>query len=208
MHYERVFQIAVVICLLLQVVPDPLQAQKSDMDKLQGAAWIAAKDYQVIADSLMYGNHPAPLFRKDFTLTGKLKNATLTITAAGYYLASINGKPIENNILDPAWTNFSKRIYYSTYDVTNLLRSGINAIGIELGNGFYNLLPLKMFGRNLRTFLPTGEPQWIARLQLTYADGTTKAIVSDTSWKTADGPLMKNNVYLGVHYDARKEIKG
>ncbi|MCX6222725.1 MAG: family 78 glycoside hydrolase catalytic domain [Bacteroidia bacterium] len=204
----KVLRIAVFICLLLQVVPVPLQAQKSDIDKLHGAAWIAAKDYQVIADSLMYGDHPAPLFRKDFTLIGKLKNATLTITAAGYYLASINGKAVQNNVLDPAWTNFSKRIYYSTYDVTSLLRSGANTIGIELGNGFYNLLPLKMFGRNLRTFLPTGEPQFIAILQFTYADGTTQSIVTDTNWKTADGPLMKNNVYLGVHYDARKEIKG
>jgi alpha-L-rhamnosidase len=207
MHYIRVFRIGVAISLLLQVVPVALQAQKSDLDKFEGAAWIAAKENQVIADSLMYGDHPAPLFRKDFALTGNLKNATLTITAAGYYLASINGKPIQNNVLDPAWTNFGKRIYYSTYDVTNLLRSGANTVGIELGNGFYNLLPLKMFGRNLRTFLPTGEPQLIARLQLTYADGTTQSIVTDTSWKTADGPLMRNNVYLGVHYDARKEIK-
>jgi alpha-L-rhamnosidase len=208
MHYKSVFRIAVFLCLLLQAVPNPLQAQKSEMDKLQGAAWIAAKENQVIADSLMYGDHPAPLFRKDFTLTGKLKKATLTITAAGYYLVSINGKPIANNVLDPVWTNFSKRIYYSSYDVTSLIKSGANAIGIQLGNGFYNLLPLRMFGRNLRTFLPTGEPQWIARLQLTYADETTQAIVTDTSWKTANGPLMKNNVYLGVHYDARKEIKG
>ena len=208
MHYHSVFRIAIVAYLLLQVAAVPLQAQKTDISKLHGASWIAAKENQVIADSLMYGDHPAPLFRKDFALTGKLKNATLTITAAGYYLATINGKPIENNVLDPAWTNFSKRIYYSAYNVTSMLKSGVNAIGIQLGNGFYNLLPLKMFGRNLRTFLPTGEPQWIARLQLTYADGTTKAIITDTSWKTADGPLMRNNVYLGVHYDARKEIKG
>ena len=66
MQYKRVFRIAVVICLLLQVVPDPLQAQKSDIDNLQGASWIAAKENQVIADSLMYGDHPTPLFRKDF----------------------------------------------------------------------------------------------------------------------------------------------
>ncbi len=208
MLYIKVLRTAVVLWLLLQVVPDPLQAQNSDLGKFQGASWIAARENQVLADSLMYLDHPAPLFRKDFTLTGKLRKATLTITAAGYYLASINGKPIENNLLDPAWTNFSKRIYYSPYDVTSLLRSGANTIGIELGNGFYNLLPLKMFGRNLRTFLPTGEPQWIARLQLTYVDGTSQSVVTDTSWKTADSPLMRNNVYLGVHYDARKEIKG
>jgi alpha-L-rhamnosidase len=173
----------------------------------KGASWIAAKVGPVETDSMLYGDHPAPLFRIEFKVRSKVRSATLTITAAGYYLATINGKWIESNVLDPAWTNFSKRIFYSTYDVKSLLDSGLNVLGIELGNGFYNLLPLRMFGRNLRTFLPTGEPCWIGKLQLTYQDGSTQSIVSDSGWKTAGGPMVRNNVYLGVHYDARKELR-
>ena len=121
-----------------------LSAQKTiagSDGKLNGASWITAKENRILTDSLMFGDHPAPLFRKEFKVAGKLKNATLTITAAGYYHASVNGNRIENNLLDPAWTNFSKRIYYATYDITPMLKSGNNAIGIQLGNGFYNLLP-------------------------------------------------------------------
>ncbi len=173
---------------------------------LKGASWIAAKGNSFLLDSLRFGDQPASLFRKEFMVTGKLKNATLTITAAGYYIVSVNAKKIENNLLDPAWTNFSKRIYYSTYDITSLLENGNNALGIHLGNGFYNLLPLRMFGRNLRNFLPTGEPELIVKLQLNYADGSSKTIVSDRNWKTSAGPVIRNNVYLGELYDARKEI--
>jgi alpha-L-rhamnosidase len=162
-----------------------------------------------MADSLRYGDHPAPLFRKDFSVNGKLQKATFTITAAGYYLASLNGKLIENNVLDPAWTNFSKRIYFSSYDITPLLCNGNNTIGIRLGNGFYNLLPLRLFGRrNLRDDLPTGDPQFIATLLLTYADGSAEKITTDLSWRTMDGPIIKNNVYLGEFYDARRELPG
>ena len=85
MHYQSMIRIAVLV-FLLHCLQIPLQAQKSLSDKLEGAAWIAAKENQVIADSLMYLDHPAPLFRKDFAVTGKLRKATLTITAAGYYL--------------------------------------------------------------------------------------------------------------------------
>src|SRR5665647_1439124 len=211
MYYQKLSRIALILSFLFLQSYYMLQAQKNSTestDNWHGASWIAAKASAIISDSLMYEDHPAPLFRKEFTAKGKIQNATLTITAAGYYLATINGKSIDNTVLDPAWTNFSKRIYYSTYDVTSLLKGGVNAIGIQLGNGFYNLLPLKMFGRNLRNFLPTGEPQWIAKLLLTYADGRSQSIVSDASWKTAEGPMIRNNVYLGVHYDAGKEIKG
>ena len=211
MHYQKISRIALAASFLFLHAFGSLQAQKKSVESvpnLQGASWIAAKEKSILADSLLYGDHPAPLFRKEFFAKGEIHKATLTITAAGYYLAAINGKSIDKMVLDPAWTNFSKRIYYSTYDVTALVKSGVNTLGIRLGNGFYNLLPLKMFGRNLRNFLPTGVPQWIGKLQLTYADGSSESIVSDTSWKTADGPIMRNNIYLGVHYDARKEIKG
>jgi alpha-L-rhamnosidase len=188
-----------------------ISAQKTPQEsssQFTGASWIAAKEQRIIADSLMYGDHPAALLRKEFSINGIIKKATLNITAAGYYLVTVNGKSFDNNVLDPAWTNFSKRIYYSTFDVTALLKSGVNTVGVELGNGFYNLLPLRMFGRNFRTILPTGEPQLIASLKLTYANGSSQEFVTDQSWKATEGPVLKNNVYLGMHYDARKELKG
>ncbi len=212
MDAKKIFQIAVTILLFFQGTVSLLYAQKTENTvhaTLAGASWIGEEATKIASDSSLFGDQPAPLFRKEFTVTRKLKKATLTITAAGYYLASINGKNLENNLLDPAWTDFSKRIYCSTYDVTSLVRNGKNALGSQLGNGFYNLLPLRMFGKfNFRDILPTGQPQFIARLQLTYQDGTADEIFTDTSWKTAKGPILRNNVYLGEVYDARREIAG
>jgi alpha-L-rhamnosidase len=161
------------------------------------------------SDSLFYSDQPAPLFRKEFKTVRDVKSATLLITAAGYYKASINGNAIKGNVLDPAWTDFSKRIYYTEYDVTSMLQNGSNCIGVSLGNGFYNPLPLRKWGsRNLREDLTVGKPVFISKLQISYKDGTTEEIVSDNSWKFALGPIIKNCVYLGVVYDANKESDG
>jgi len=210
--FKKVIQIAIVILFLFLINFKLSYAQKTAINsnvEFYGASWISAENEKILTDSLRYGDHPAPLFRKEFSVYGKLRNATLTITAAGYYLASFNGKSIENNLLDPAWTNFSKRIYASTFDVTSLIKSGKNSICVQLGNGFYNLLPLRMWGsRNLRLFLPCGEPEFIACLQLTYSDGKNEMVVTDSDWKTAEGPIVRNSIYLGEFFDARKEITG
>ncbi len=160
-------------------------------------------------DSLFYLDDPAPIFRKEFNLNGTIKSARLLITAAGYYRASINGIRVGKNMLDPTWTDFSKRVYYSEYDVAEMLSSDNNCLGVTLGNGFYNPLPLRMWGRrNLREVMNTGRPVFIAKIVLEYLDGKKKEIVADSTWKFSYGPLMKNNVFLGEVYDSRKETSG
>ncbi|MDX1284020.1 MAG: family 78 glycoside hydrolase catalytic domain, partial [Draconibacterium sp.] len=120
-----------------------------------------------------------------------------------------NGKPVQNNVLDPAWTDFSKRIYYSEYDISSMLINGNNCIGLKLGNGFYNPLPLKKWGRrNMRIDTSVGKPVFIAKLLIEYENGKIEEIVSDQSWNYAYGPLVKNSVYIGVTYNAEKEIPG
>ncbi|HNW56242.1 MAG TPA: family 78 glycoside hydrolase catalytic domain [Bacteroidales bacterium] len=178
--------------------------QRADLGK---ALWITDSKVWPVADSLMYGDIPAPAFRKEFTGKPGIKSATLCITAAGYYSASINGKKIGLNYLDPAWTNFSKRVYYAEYDLTSDITQGKNCIGVTLGNGFYNPLPMKLWGKyNLRDALPNGKPELIARLKIEYNNGETEEVVTDKSWKYSYGPILKNNVYLGEVYDAGKEI--
>ena len=173
------------------------------------ALWIEDERELPASDSLFYLDHPSPFFRKEFNSDNAIEHAKLRITAAGYYNATINGKRIGKNVLDPAWTDFSKRIYYSEYDLTSLINDGDNCLGVSLGNGFYNPLPLRMWGRrNLRTDLTVGKPVFLAELIIKYKDGKSEEIVSDTTWKYAYGPIIKNSVYLGVVYDARKEIKG
>lgn len=171
--------------------------------------WITDGRPLPTSDSLFYLNHPAPLFRKEFNIRNGVDSAILYITAAGYYKASLNGKSIGKNVLDPAWTDYSKRIYYMEYDVRELIQKGENCLGVSLGNGFYNPLPMRKWGRrNLRNDLAVGKPTFLARLVIHYKNGEIDEIVSDTSWKYAYGPMIKNSVYIGVAYDSRKEIVG
>lgn len=185
------------------------QPTKSRIDstELKGAQWIGDNLPLPTSDSLYYLNDPAPQFRKTFNVAGELKSAKLFITAAGYYGAKLNGTKIGKNFLDPAWTTYSKRIYYSTYDLTPQILPGQNCIGVSIGNGFYNPLPLRMWGTyNLRKTLSVGRPRFIAKLVLTYKDGHQETIHTDSSWKFATGPILRNSVYLGEVYDARKEL--
>ncbi|MFC1716078.1 family 78 glycoside hydrolase catalytic domain [Candidatus Poribacteria bacterium] len=159
-------------------------------------------------DKEFYEDDPAPLFRKEFSISKEVKRARLYITGLGYYEASINGQRVGDHVLDPGWTNYSKRVLYSVYDVTDDLQRGGNCIGVMLGNGWYNPLPLRMWGRrNLCEYLPPGRPRFIAQLNIGFADGSSQSIWTDTSWKVHDGPILRNNVYLGEVYDARNEIE-
>ena len=169
--------------------------------------WIEDKRSFSTADSTFYDDNPAPIFRREFKVPKRIINATMYVSGIGYYEAYLNGRKIGNRLLDPGWTDYSKRILYSTYNVTSYLKSGNNCLGILLGNGWYNPLPLKMWGRiNLRTSLTVGQPKFILQLNIKYSDGTIDQIISDNSWKVVSGPIIRNNIYLGEMYDARKEI--
>jgi len=173
------------------------------------AEWISDERPLPESDSLFYLDRPAPLFRKEFNIEKEVESARLYITAAGYYRFSLNGISCPENILSPAWTDYSKRIYYSTYDLGRNISEGMNCIGVTLGNGMYNPLPLRMWGHlNLRDEITVGKPCFIAKLVIKYSNGTREEIVTDRSWKYSYGPLRKNDVYIGVAYDASYEQHG
>ncbi len=156
-----------------------------------------------------YRDDPAPLFRREFKLSGLVRNARLYIGALGYVQATLNGRAVGDRHLDPLWTLPNKRVFYSVYDVSKNLAQGDNCLGVTLGNGWYNPLPLRMWGRvNLRQRLPVGRPQFIAQLIIEYADGSRGSLASDSAWKVAPGPILRNSIYLGEKVDARKTVKG
>ncbi len=173
------------------------------------AQWITRARPGPVSEEAMFGDHPAPLYRKEFGLQKKIRRARAYVSGLGYYELFINGKRVGDQFLDPGWTAYGKRVLYSTYDVTPHLRRGQNAVGAMLGNGWFNPLPLRMFGRfNLRQQLTVGQPRLILQLVVEFTDGTTRTVVTDPSWKVADGPVLQNNVYLGEVYDARLEQSG
>ncbi len=173
------------------------------------ATWLNDGKANPTADQDFYKEDPAPLFRKEVHVAKQVKHARLYITGLGYYEATVNGKRVGDHVLDPGWTKFDKRVLYSTYDVTHLLAKGANCMGVTLGNGWYNPLPLRMWGHlDLREHLAVGRPRFISQLHIEYADGSVETVVSDPSWKVSDGPMRRNSIYLGEVYDARHEVTG
>lgn len=173
------------------------------------AQWISDQQALPNNDEDFYKETPNPLLRKEISLKKEVKAARLYIAGLGYSIAYINGKRVGNNMLDMPWTQFGKQITYNTFDVTSMLGKGENALGVILGNGWYNPMPIKMFQTwNLRNYLTVGKPCMKAQLLITFSDGSTQTIVSDQSWKAGKGPILKNSVYLGELYDARLEQNG
>ena len=173
------------------------------------ARWIEDGRPTPERDEDFYADDPAPLFRKSFILPKGAKRARFYVTGLGYYEAFLNGRRVGDHVLDPGWTNYQKRVYYSTYDVTGLLRKGENVLGVLVGNGWFNPLPLRMWGnRNLREALSVGRPRLIGQLEAELEDGSRIVIATDPTWKVRGGPVLRNNVYLGEIYDARREIPG
>lgn len=128
--------------------------------------------------------------RKEFALKGRIKRAMAHVAGLGYYELRLNGRKAGNHVLDPAWTTYEKRVLYATYDVTSFLREGANAVAVTLGNGWYKSRAL------------------LLELDVEYEDGTTTNVVSDASWKAADGPIFEDSIYNGEAYDARRETPG
>ena len=173
------------------------------------AQWIGDGSKQFDRDEDFYKNDPMPLFRKTFKSNKKITSARLYISGLGYYEAYLNGKKVGDHQLDPGWTAYRKQVLYTVYDITAQIRQGLNAAGIMAGNGWYNVLPLRFWGGiNMRTALTTGRPIVKAMIRLTYTDGSVAIIPTDQSWQTISGPVVRNNIYIGEHYDARLEKEG
>ncbi|WP_367866755.1 family 78 glycoside hydrolase catalytic domain [Pedobacter sp. WC2423] len=149
---------------------------------------------------------PAPYFRKVFESPKKIKSARAYIAAAGLYELYLNGKKVGNHRLDPMYTRFDRRNLYVSYDVTANLQAGKNAIGVLLGNGWYNHQSLAVWNFDKAPW--RARPAFCLDLRITYQDGSEETVTSDGSWKTHSGPLVFNSIYTAEHYDARLEQPG
>ncbi|MBB6237222.1 alpha-L-rhamnosidase [Pedobacter sp. AK013] len=149
---------------------------------------------------------PAPYFRKTFTVNKKIRSARAYIAAAGLYELSINGKKIGNHRMDPMYTRFDRRTLYVTYDVAQAISQGKNAIGVLLGNGWYNHQSTAVWYFDRAPW--RNRPTFCLDVHITYEDGTTEIIKSGKEWKTALSPIIFNSIYTAEHYDARLEKAG
>ena len=149
---------------------------------------------------------PSPMFRKGFTAKKQIAYATLHVCGLGLFEAYINGEKVGDHVLDPAFTRYDRASLYVTHDVTDMLAKGKNAIGVMLGNGWYNVFCDAAWDFDKAPW--RGKPKMLAQLRIEYTDGTVEYVVSDDSWKAATGPVYLDGIRQGECYDARLEIDG
>jgi alpha-L-rhamnosidase len=148
----------------------------------------------------------ARYLRKEFQNNTTVKRATVYISGLGLYELYVNGKKIDDQVLAPNPTDYRKSFFYNTHDVTAQIKNGGNAIATVLGNGRFFTMRQNYKTQKHNTF---GCPKLLLQLEIEYADGSKKIIVSDETWKlNVDGPIRTNNEYDGEEYDATKEFPG
>ena len=149
---------------------------------------------------------PAPYFRKVFEAKKTIKSARAYVATGGLFELSVNGEKIGNHRLDPTYTRFDRRLLYVTHDLTEALKQGSNAIGILLGNGWYNHQSTAVWDFHKAPW--RARPVFCLDLRITYEDGTIETISSGNDWKTDLSPVIFNSIYTAEHYDARLEQPG
>jgi len=173
-----------------------------EMGLLQAADWKA----QWIGSTVVGGPRtaaPAPYLRKTFNLNKKVHRARLYVTALGIYECYLNGQRIGDEVFRPGWTEYTRRVQYDAYDLTSQLQRGDNVLGAILGDGWYcgqvQALDRQFYG---------DRPRFLAQLHLEFADGSSRVMVTDSTWKTSTGPILAGDMMQGESYDARREMPG
>jgi len=154
------------------------------------AHWIGAADT----------NLPSLLLRHDFNVKPGLRHALINLCGLGQYELTLNGKKVGDDFLSPGWTKYDQTCLYDTRDITTEVRRGKNAVGIELGNGMYQVLGGGRYTKFKGSF---GPQKAIAQIRLEYGDGSVAFVGTDESWRVAAGPITFNSIYGGEDCDAR-----
>jgi alpha-L-rhamnosidase len=147
--------------------------------------------------------HKPQYLRKGFELSDDVASARLYITAKGVLDVSINGENVSDDVMSPGFTTYDKRIETLSYDVSDLIESGQNTIGVELASGWYS-------GRLLWGTTPWDNsisPKVLVQLEMTMKDGSKEIVTSNESWKgTTNGPLQFAEIYDGEIYNANLQM--
>jgi alpha-L-rhamnosidase len=132
------------------------------------------------------------LVRRTFDLPKPVVRARLYLGAQGLAEPHLNGALVsQDRLLDSSVTDYARRVLYRDFDVTDRLHRGTNALAVMTGQG-----------------QATGAPAFIAQLSVTYSDGTRAIVSTDDQWRSAAGPVTRDDFYYGESWDARKQIAG
>jgi alpha-L-rhamnosidase len=145
---------------------------------------------------------PPHYLREDFSVNGDVKRAILSVTALGWADVYLNGQRVSDDLFGSGWTEYKKRVYYRTYDVTSLLRQGENGWGAILADGWYS----GHIGWNGIRAHWGKHPRLLAQIDIEYADGSVETIATNDQWRRSLGPTTVADILMGEEYDARRQL--
>jgi len=153
---------------------------------------------------------PARYLRKSFQVTKKIKRATAYTTALGLYELRLNGSKVGDHYLLPGWTDYNKRLYYQTFDITNDLKEGENVVGAIIADGWYaGYVGFALLNRQDRVRALYGEnPAFMGQIIVEYEDDSQEIIASDHTWKANMGAIQEADIIMGETHDARLDHVG
>jgi alpha-L-rhamnosidase len=175
------------------------------------ARWISHKDTSALHQSRKELYLPAArYYRKEFQSAGKVRRAVLYSSALGIYDAYVNGKRVSERMFAPGWSDYRKRAYYNTYDVTTLVEHGANVLGAVLADGWYSGYVgyglLVGYGPNkVGRYFYGKTPALLAQLEIEFENGERVTIGSDETWRVSTGAVSEADILMGETYDARLE---
>ena len=136
---------------------------------------------------------PAPIVWTTFVVRAGVSRARLYATALGIYVARINGARVGSDYFTPGWTSYEHRLALQTYDIGELLRTGVNRIDVTIGNGWYR----GNLGRPPRRDLYGTTLAVIVQLEVEYDDGSIDRFASDESWQASPSQIVSDDFYNG-----------
>ncbi|MBO3641628.1 family 78 glycoside hydrolase catalytic domain [Streptococcus suis] len=164
------------------------------------AKWISRLGNPLKKEAQFFTPEPNMVFSKEILINEEVSDAKVLIRGLGYYVLYINDVKVSKDVLLGDLSNFDKRVYYDTFDISTYLRQGKNTIRVEVGNGWYNPAPLLILGKyNIRKQLAVGHPCLIANV-IVKTDNNIHQFPTDKTWASGAGQYIQNDLYVGESY--------
>jgi len=150
---------------------------------------------------------PAPVFRRQFHLRHKPRRAVARIIGLGHFDLYVNGVRQGNGLFNQPWSQYDKRLYYTTFEIEDDLREGENTIVVMMGGSFYRVGTPPAGRYTKADAMPDfsqGEPYLlVGEFELHDGFGRAEVLTTDPGWKWREGPYRLSHIYAGEDYDAR-----